>query len=132
MNYIKSNLKKRILLSIVLIYGAEIEVIREDRVRVMVIASMSQNISLPQSVVELEAFAAVMVLKFSLEIGISFIILKGNFEVVINAFKDGSSLITSVGFLIRGVKIIAKSFHSVSFSHIHQDGNFVVPILLDK
>ena len=76
---------------------------------------MSQNISLPQSVVELEAFAAVRVLEFSLEISISFAILEGDFEIVIIAFKDESSLITSFGLLFQVVKIIAKSFHSVSF-----------------
>ena len=76
---------------------------------------MSQNISLPQSVVELEAFAAVRVLEFSLEISISFAILEGDFEIVIIAFKDESSLITSFGLLFQGVKIIAKPFHSVSF-----------------
>ena len=68
---------------------------------------MSQNISLPQSVVELEAFAAVRVLKFSLEISISFAILEGDFEIVIIAFKDESSLITFFGLLFQGVKIIA-------------------------
>lgn len=62
----------------------------------MVIASMSQDISLPQSVVELEAFAALRVLEFSLEIGISFAILEGESEIVINAFKDESALISSL------------------------------------
>lgn len=49
----------------------------------MVIASMSQIIALPLSVVEVEVVAAVRALEFSLEIRISSIVTEGDLELVI-------------------------------------------------
>ena len=49
----------------------------------MVIASMSQNIAMPLSVVEVEVIAAVRALEFSLEIRISSIVIEGDLELVI-------------------------------------------------
>ena len=49
----------------------------------MVIASMSQIIALPLSVVEVELVAAVRALEFSLEIRISSIVIEGDLELVI-------------------------------------------------
>ena len=49
----------------------------------MVIASMSQIIALPLSVVEVEVVAAVRALEFSLEIRISSIVIEGDLELAI-------------------------------------------------
>lgn len=72
----------------------------------MVIASMSQNIALPLSVVEVEAVAAVRALEFSLEIRISSIVIEGDLELVINSLKDESPSFASFDLLIRDAKIL--------------------------
>ena len=63
----------------------------------MVIASMSQNIYLPHSVVKLEALATGRALEFSLDKGIRSAILEGDLEIVINALKVDFSSLASFG-----------------------------------
>lgn len=72
----------------------------------MVIASMSQNIALPLSVVEVEVVAAVRALEFSLEIRISSIVIEGDLELVINSLKDEAPSFASFDLLIRDAKIL--------------------------
>ena len=59
----------------------------------MVMASLSQKISLPQIVVELETLAATRAIEFSIELGFSKVILEGDSETVIKALQDNYLLL---------------------------------------
>ena len=56
-------------------------------------ASLSQKISLPQIVVELETLAATRAIEFSIELGFSKVILEGDSETVIKALQDNYLLL---------------------------------------
>lgn len=66
----------------------------------MVMASLSQNIPLPQAAVELEAIAARRALDFSLELGFTKAILEGESQTVMIALQDDSPSHASFGLLI--------------------------------
>lgn len=59
--------------------------------RCMVMTSLSQNIPLPHSIMELEVIIARGALEFSLKLGFEKAILEGDSEIVMNALKDDSS-----------------------------------------
>ena len=66
----------------------------------MVMASLSQNIPLPHSVVNLETLAACRALEFSLELGFDKAILEGDSMIVMAALSDTSPSLASYGLLL--------------------------------
>ena len=106
----------------------------EDRARIevvirnsqdMVMASMSHNVHLPISIVELEPVAIAKALDFSIDLGFVLAILEGDLEIVMNALKDDSTSLATFGLLIRDVKTYVEQFQCISFSHVGREGNFV-------
>ena len=66
----------------------------------MAMASLSQNIPLPHSVVNLETLAACRALEFSLELGFDKAILEGDSMIVMAALRDRSPSLASYGLLL--------------------------------
>ena len=81
----------------------------------MVMASLSQNIPLPQTVVELEAIAARRALDLSPELGFTKAILEGDSQPVMIALQDDSPSHASFGLLIRDAHLVANLFTCISF-----------------
>ena len=67
----------------------------------LVLASLSQNIPLPHSVVTLETLAACRALEFSLELGFDKAILEGDSLIVMSALRDPSPSLASFGLLVQ-------------------------------
>ena len=88
-------------------------------------ASLSQNMPLPHFVVDLETLAASRAFDFSLEIGLDKAVLKGDFDIVMNALKDDFSSLASFGLLILDAQMLAGLFNCISFLHVGRDGNSV-------
>lgn len=63
--------------------------------------SLSQNITLQNSVEELESLAACRALEFALELGLDKGILEGDSLTVMAALKDDSASLASFGLLVR-------------------------------
>lgn len=61
--------------------------------------------------------AAIRVMVFAHDIGLSSIILEGDFEVVIEALRSDDEPLASFGHLIVYAKSYADTFSSISFSH---------------
>ena len=91
----------------------------------MVIASLSQNIPLPHSVVNLETLAACRALEFSFKLGFDKAILEGDSMIVIAALRDPSPSLASYGLLVRDAQLMACSFTCISFQHVGRVGNKV-------
>jgi len=89
----------------------------------MVMASLSQNIPLPQTLVELETSAATKVLEFSLELGFIKVILEGDSESVMKALQNDSPSLASFGLLIRDAQSAANLFTCIRFLHVGRNGN---------
>ena len=91
----------------------------------MVMASLSQNITLPLNVVGLKAIAMSKAPDFSPKLGFKNDILKGDSEIVMKALQDDSSSLASFGLLIRDAHLIADLFTCISFLHVGRDGNSI-------
>ena len=91
----------------------------------MVMASLSQKISLPQTVVELETLATTRALEFSIKLGFSKVILEGDSETVIKALQDSSPSLAPFGLLIRDAQEVANFFTCISYLHVGRNGNSV-------
>ena len=110
--------------SLVLFWRSSIGVIVRDS-RGMAMVSLSHNIPLPHSVVDLETLAASRALDFSLEIGLDKAVLEGDSEIEMNALKDDFSSLASFGLLILDAQMLAGLFSCISFLHLGRDGNSV-------
>ena len=91
----------------------------------MVMASLSQNISLPQTVVELETLDATKALEFSLELDFIKAILKGDSESVMKTLQNDSPSLASFGQLIKYAQSAANLFTCIRFLHVGRNGNSV-------
>ena len=69
-----------------------------------------------------EAIAAVRTITFASDLGFSNIIVEGDSEKVIKAFKSEESF-ASFGHLVSAVKLIVESFNQISFLHTRRAGN---------
>ena len=93
--------------------------------RGLVIASLSQNIAIPYSIVEVKEMAFVRTLDFAHVLGIDSAVLEGDSELVINSLKEVTPSFASFGLLIQDAKIFTESFHCIRFSHVCRGRNFV-------
>ena len=91
----------------------------------LVLASLSQNIPLPHSVVTLETLAACKALEFSLELGFNKAVLEGDSLIVMSALRDPSPSLASFGLLVQDAQWLARSFTCISFQHVGRVGNTV-------
>ena len=70
-----------------------------------------------------EAIAAVRTITFASDLGFSNIIVEGDSETVIKAFKSEESFASFFGHLVSVFKLIVESFNQISFSHTCRAGN---------
>ncbi|XP_075654837.1 uncharacterized protein LOC142625007 [Castanea sativa] len=91
----------------------------------LVMASLSQAIPLPLTVLETETVAVARALEFALELGLDSVILEGDYEILMKSLMQDSLSLATSGLLIQDVKVIAESFQCISFSHVRREGNKV-------
>ena len=91
----------------------------------LVLASLSHNIPLPHSVVNLETLAACRALEFSLELGFDKAILEGDSLIVMFALGDPSPSLASYGLLVQDAQWLACFFTCISYQHVGRVGNNV-------
>lgn len=87
-------------------------------------ASLSPNVALPSSAVEVEAISAAKALEFSLDIGVLTAIFEGDSSLVINSLKDPAPSLKLSHWFYDG-KILVESFNNISFSHVCREDNSV-------
>lgn len=87
----------------------------------MVMASISHNIPLSISVVELETLTTAIALEFSIDLGSVLAILEGDSEIVMKALMDDSPSLASFCLLIWDVKTYAEQFQCISFSNVGRE-----------
>ena len=88
-------------------------------------ASLSQIIPLPHSVVNLETLAACRALEVSLELGFDKVILEGDSMIIMATLRDPSISLAAYGLLVRDAQLMASLFTCISFQHIGRVGNNV-------
>ncbi|KAL0012819.1 hypothetical protein SO802_007927 [Lithocarpus litseifolius] len=98
-------------------------IIRNDRGLVM--AAFTQPISLPTSVEMVEVLTARGALCFAKDLGFNKIIVEGDSEVIIKALNNSGLPSSSLGLILKDIKVLSSSLGKVLFSHTRRQGNRV-------
>ena len=81
-------------------------------------ASLTQQIPLPVSVIEVEVLVARKALELTVELGFDNIILKGDTEFLIKSLAKGGNSLAHYGHLIADIHVLMARFSSLSLSHL--------------
>ena len=96
-------------------------VIRNDAGLIM--ASLTQQIPLPTSVIEVEALAARRALEFALELGFDNITIEGDSELLIKNLKNGGSKLTHYGNIVADILFLLSHFSKANISFVKRHCN---------
>ena len=88
-----------------------------------VMASMSQQVQFPTTVMQVEALAMRKAAKFALEIGVNKVVLEGDLEIVYKDLKNNGPSLALHSHLIQDVKALFPLFSNICFSHVGWAGN---------
>ncbi|KAL0004117.1 hypothetical protein SO802_011678 [Lithocarpus litseifolius] len=91
----------------------------------MVIAALSERISLPSIVEDVEALVCRKAISFSIELGLQDVVFEVDSEIIYKHLVSDSSLLTAFGHIVEDLYRLATSLRSVSFSHVRRNGNKV-------
>ena len=89
----------------------------------LVMASLTQQIPLPATVIEIEALAAQRAMKLALEIGLANIVLEGDNKTLFKALKSGDRSLAQHGHLIKDILFLGSYFSAFTVSFICQQCN---------
>ena len=98
----------------------------------LVMASLSQLISLPYSVVEVETLAARRALELAVEIGIDRVVLEGDSAVLMHTLKNGTRSLTQYSHIANDILFLASFFSDLKFSHVSCSCNKVAHSLVRR
>ncbi|XP_075670401.1 uncharacterized protein LOC142640202 [Castanea sativa] len=90
-----------------------------------VMASLSQQIPLPLTVIEVEALVARRALILVQEISFTRVVLEGDSQTLITALKTGSHTLAHFGHIAQDIRYLASSFSDVSYTHVRRQCNTV-------
>ena len=90
-------------------------VIRNEHGQVM--ASLSERIPLPSTVLEVEALAAWRGIELAVETGFRNMVLESDSQILITALWDGSYSLSSFGHLVKDITFIASYLSSINYTH---------------
>ena len=96
-------------------------VIRNDHGLIM--ASLTQQIPLPSSVIEVEVLAARKALELMIELGFDNITLEGDSEVLIKSLVKGDNSLAHYGHLLADIHVLMALFSSLRLSHVRRHCN---------
>ena len=89
----------------------------------LILASLTQQIPLPDSVIEVEVLAARKALELTIELGFDNITLERDSEVLIKSLAKGSNSLAHYGHLIANIHVLMARFSSLSLSHVRRHCN---------
>ena len=90
-----------------------------------VIAALSEKVTLPPSVDDLEAVAWRRLVTFAMELGLQEVIFEGDSEVVYKHLTTTSPSLASFGHITDETRSLVSQFRFASFSHVKRSGNAV-------
>ena len=96
-------------------------VIRNSEVLVM--ASLSQLVHLPYSVVEVETLATRRAVELAVEIGINRVVLEGDLVVLMQNLRNGTSSLAQFSHLASDILFLASHFIDVQFFDVRRQCN---------
>ena len=93
-------------------------------------ASLTQQIPLPTSVIEVEALAAIRALEFALELGFDDITLEGDSELLIKNLTNGGSKLTHHENIAADILFLLSHFPKANISvrrHCNRLAHSIIP-----
>ena len=90
-----------------------------------VLASLAENIPLPQTVADVEAATARRAILLARDLNLSSIILEGDSEIITRAIQAKEQSLASYGNLIKETKLHSNSFLYFRISHVKRNKNSV-------
>ena len=78
-------------------------------------ASLTQQLPLPSTVIEVEVLAVRRAIEIALEIGFDNIILEGNSEILFKALKNGGRSLAQYGHLTQDILFLSSHFQLLIF-----------------
>ena len=91
----------------------------------MVIAALSERITLPSTVEDVEALGCRKAISFSIELGPQDVVFEGDSEIIYKHLVSDSTCTTAFSHIIEDSRRLATRLRSVSFSHVRRKGNTV-------
>ena len=89
----------------------------------LVMASLSQRIPLPASVIKVEAFAEIRAMEIALELGFDNVTLEGDSKVPVKTLNDGGNTLAHYGNLTVDILFVTSHFSKVQFSFVRRQYN---------
>ena len=86
-------------------------------------ASLTQQIPLPSSVIEVEVLAARKALELTIELGFDNITLEGDFEVLIKSLEKGDNSLAHYDHLLADIHVLMARFSSLHIFHVRRNCN---------
>ena len=65
------------------------------------------------------------ILQFALDMGFTRVVLESNSQVLVNALCNDTIFLSSNGLLIEDIRLNARFFHQLHYSHVKREGNKV-------
>ena len=91
----------------------------------LVMASLSEVVPLPSTVIEVETLAARRAVEFALELGFENIVLEGDSEILIKILNRSSRSLAPFGHIINDINFLASRFACFSATHVKRHCNRV-------
>ena len=83
-------------------------------------ASLSEHIPLPSTVLEVEALAARKGLELAAEMGLKNIVLESDSQILITALWDGSYSLSSFCHLVKDINFISSYLSLINYTHVRR------------
>ena len=96
----------------------------------LVLASLSEKITLPPLVDDEEVIVPARAILFSQELGLSSFVVEGDYEIIIDALRSEYDSFASYCHLLASAKSLKASFDMIYFSRTRRQGNIVVHNLI--
>ena len=85
--------------------------------------SLSQQIPLPTTAIEVEALAARHAIELAIETSLNKGVLEGDSLVLINALNTNSHSLSQFGHIVNDIRYLASHFSILSYSHVQRHCN---------
>ena len=85
----------------------------------LVMASLSEVVPLPSTVIEVETLAARRAVEFALELGFENIVLEGDSEILIKILNSSNRSLAPFGHIINDINFLASRFACFSATHVN-------------
>ena len=95
-------------------------------------ASLSEHIPLPSTVLEVEALAARRGLELAAETGLKNIVLESDSQILFTALRDGSYSLSSFGHLVKDINFIASYLSLINYTHVRRQCNALAHSLIRR